>query len=189
MALLIYAFGLTAIGRSRHAAPVATAEAQRRWRARKGAWSGHPGRRPTAPCGTLAAHKRHVRHGESPCDLCRIAASAERQRRRVWHTLSRPDRFSWLLHRRILDRLLVEPEKTLAVARDRLGWLQTRDAFGHEAELHGAWQRLLDGPFDQLERVLVGLDDRSTQLRSTTPFIGVVSLQERDDALAISKRV
>lgn len=26
--------------------------------------------RPLQPCGTIAAHRRHLRHGEAPCDAC-----------------------------------------------------------------------------------------------------------------------
>lgn len=33
------------------------------------------------PCGTVAAYKRHVRHGEEPCAACR-AAWADYQRQR-----------------------------------------------------------------------------------------------------------
>lgn len=27
--------------------------------------------RPLMPCGTVAAYRRHLRHGETPCDACR----------------------------------------------------------------------------------------------------------------------
>jgi hypothetical protein len=30
------------------------------------------------PCGTTAAHKRHLRHGEEPCEACRKASAQER---------------------------------------------------------------------------------------------------------------
>ena len=32
-----------------------------------------PGRPVSQPCGTPAAYKRHLRHGETPCDDCRQA--------------------------------------------------------------------------------------------------------------------
>lgn len=34
------------------------------------------------PCGTEAAYRRHLRHGESPCGPCRRAAAKSKQRRR-----------------------------------------------------------------------------------------------------------
>lgn len=36
------------------------------------------GPQPTEPCGTAAAYRRHLRHGEPPCDEC-ILADRERQ--------------------------------------------------------------------------------------------------------------
>ncbi len=46
------------------------------------------GQRPMAPCGTDAAYKRHLRHGEVPCDSCREAhnvsvAHSDRRLRRT----------------------------------------------------------------------------------------------------------
>ena len=38
---------------------------------------------PTAPCGTLSAYQRHLRHRETPCRACRDAQNAlQRERRR-----------------------------------------------------------------------------------------------------------
>lgn len=44
------------------------AERQARWRQRQRATNG---KRQLEPCGTLAAHRRHQRNGERPCDACR----------------------------------------------------------------------------------------------------------------------
>ena len=55
---------------------MSTAEQQRRWRASKGARTGQPGPPPTQPHGTLAAARRHQRHGETMCDACRVAYNA-----------------------------------------------------------------------------------------------------------------
>lgn len=33
----------------------------------------HPGPVATQPCGTPAAYRRHLRRGEDPCPLCRVA--------------------------------------------------------------------------------------------------------------------
>ena len=58
----------------------ANADRQRAYRARNGARTGQPGPKPVRPCGTLAAHRRHVRHGEAPCAACRAAYNAEHRR-------------------------------------------------------------------------------------------------------------
>ena len=57
---------------------MSTAEYQRRWRASQGARTGQPGRPAVQPCGTVAAYKRHLRHGEQPCVACRTANA-------TWH--------------------------------------------------------------------------------------------------------
>jgi hypothetical protein len=36
------------------------------------------GRPITKPCGTIAAYKRHLRHGDTPCDRCKAANA-------TWH--------------------------------------------------------------------------------------------------------
>lgn len=57
---------------------MSTAEYQRRWRASKGARTGRPGPKPTQPCGTSAAYRRHERAGEVPCAACDVAYKADR---------------------------------------------------------------------------------------------------------------
>jgi len=54
---------------------MSSAEYQRRWRASRGARTGEPGRPAVQPCGTPAAYARHLRHGEIPCEACRLANS------------------------------------------------------------------------------------------------------------------
>lgn len=56
-------------------------ERARAYRARNGARTGEHGPKPTAPCGTVSAYKRHLRHQEAPCGPCR-AAWAEYHRKR-----------------------------------------------------------------------------------------------------------
>ena len=41
-----------------------------------------PSSRPLRPCGTHAAYKRHLAHGEVPCDECAEAGSTYHQRRK-----------------------------------------------------------------------------------------------------------
>lgn len=47
----------------------------RQYRAKQGATTGIRGRKPTQPCGTPAAYRRHRRNGEDPCDRCEAAMS------------------------------------------------------------------------------------------------------------------
>ena len=57
------------------------ADRARAYRARNGARPGEHGPKPTAPCGTDSAYKRHLRHGEATCAPC-AAAWATYQRER-----------------------------------------------------------------------------------------------------------
>jgi hypothetical protein len=157
---------------------VSTAEQQRAWRARHGARSGAMGRPAVAPCGTLAAHKRHVRHGEGPCDLCRLAARSDRQFRRV--------RGAWQ-QSAVLDELLASPGTVLDRARAGIAEQQVRDSDGHESLLWTAWADLIDGPLDELAAALLGSDESAKLLRSTTPFVGIVGDECRAVALRASK--
>jgi hypothetical protein len=166
---------------------MSTAEQQRVWRARHGARSGARGRPVAAPCGTLAAYKRHVRHGEVPCDLCRLAARSDRQFRRVRGAWQQSDRFAWLLHRAVLDELLASPDTVIDRARARIAEQRVRDADGHESALWTAWQEFIDGPIDELAAMLLGSDELAKLLRSTTPFIGIVGDERRAVVLGASK--
>jgi hypothetical protein len=51
---------------------MSTAAYQRQWRANHKS-ENPPGRPVTDPHGTVAAYKRHLRHGETPCASCRAA--------------------------------------------------------------------------------------------------------------------
>ena len=166
---------------------MSTAEQQRVWRARHGARPGVRGRLAVAPCGTLAAHKRHVRHDEVPCDLCRLAARSDRQFRRVRGAWQQSDRFAWLIHRAVLDEFLTSPDAVRDRARARLAEQRERDSGGHESALWATWGSLLDGPIDELAAVLIGSDEVAKLLRSTTPFVGIIGDDRRAAALKASK--
>jgi hypothetical protein len=53
-----------------------TAEYQAKYRASKGARTGAHGPKPTAPCGTVAAYRRHQRNNEPIDQACREANNA-----------------------------------------------------------------------------------------------------------------
>jgi hypothetical protein len=54
--------------------PANSPEYMRAYRARNP--GGPNGRPPTEPCGTLAAYRRHLRHGEEACQPCKDANAA-----------------------------------------------------------------------------------------------------------------
>lgn len=101
--------------------------------------------------------------------------------------MERADRFALLLHRVVLDRLLADPDAVVDSARQRLASTRERTIAGHESTLARRWDGLLDGPIEDLVRALVGLDEDSIELRSSTPFVGFSSPDERETALRASK--
>lgn len=145
------------------------------------------GRTATSPCGTLAAHKRHVRHREPPCELCRLAARTDRGFRRNKAVWQRSDRFAWLIHRSVLDELLADPPQVLDRARARVAAQRLRPGAENEGSLWDRWEQLLSGPISELASLMVGLDEGAKQLRSTTPFVAIIDQARRAAALEASR--
>jgi hypothetical protein len=74
----------------------------------------------------------------------------------------------------------LEPERTIAIAHDRLATMRPH-ARGQAKKWLDEWQRLLDGPVD---RVLAALTDRSLrgrELRQNSPFAGALDEEQRGD--------
>ena len=88
----------------------------------------------------------------------------------------------WILreHMVIAKRLKDDPDKVIRKAKDniaRWGWrdlpVEKRPRFMAD------WMALLDGPLDDLFAVLTGTDEHSVTLRSSSPFAGVITQEER----------
>lgn len=99
--------------------------------------------------------------------------------------ISRSAKRSWVLHRQLsrhLDRdALVEWTPLIRRNLERL-----RDQTQGEPHLRNLdrWQRLVsDGDLPGLRRVLVSLDDDTIQMREVSPLAGLLSQDERKDAL------
>jgi hypothetical protein len=88
----------------------------------------------------------------------------------------------WVLayHREIARRLLAEPEAVLAKARGNLKrWMPVHAGTGTAQALE-EWQRLLDTrSVSQLIAIITEDSDEGQRLRSSTPFVGILSDQER----------
>ncbi len=106
-------------------------------------------------------------------------------RRPVRPSLNRSEMRSWRLHRNISRRLtsdsLREWTPTLRSNLQRLG-------VGVRGEPHisnlGKWSRLIDeDDVPRLHRVLTGLDRHSIEMREVSPFGGILTQEERQQAL------
>lgn len=86
------------------------------------------------------------------------------------------------MHRVIASRLRAGDHLPLARARANLE--RWRDQFGGELPpAYVEWLGILDGGFESILQVLEGEDQRAVRIRSSSPFAGVLTPQERWEIL------
>ena len=79
---------------------------------------------------------------------------------------------------RLIAAKLRQDPALVAKARGNLArWLATCSARTRPALLE--WQRLLDGPLDDLLTFLEATGERATRLRQSSPFCGILTPEER----------
>lgn len=96
------------------------------------------------------------------------------------------DQFALDYHRAVADRLRAENSAVLAHACRNLDRWTEGDAFGpgEQASL-GEWRRILDeADLDRLIEIITDLSDEGQRLRSSSPFVSVLSPDERLEILA-----
>jgi hypothetical protein len=96
------------------------------------------------------------------------------------------DEFARAYHRAVADRLRAEPSAVLEHARRNLDRWTEGDAFGPgELASLGEWRRILDeADVNRLVEVITDVSDEGQRLRSSSPFVGVLSPEERLEILA-----
>jgi hypothetical protein len=83
---------------------------------------------------------------------------------------------SLALHRLIAEVLARDPSQIEKV-RSRLRlWREAGTMHRHYAD---QWARLLDGPFEELRRVMTDAGEHARALRQSTPFAGVIDPRTR----------
>lgn len=106
-------------------------------------------------------------------------------RRPVRPSLNRSETRSWRLHRRISSHLTSDSlrEWTPTLRRNLLRLGASVQGEPHVSNL-GEWTRLVDeSEVLRLHRVLTGLDRHSIEMREVSPFGGILSQEERQQAL------
>ena len=129
---------------------------------------------------TIAAYESGAKSPNMRTVLRLAAASGYDMHVAFVPPMTREDRRSLALHRRIGDQLISDPADTLARARANLERMW---------ELHpGArplleeWERMLDGPPEVIVDVLAHPGVRYRELRQVTPFAGVLNAVGRTAA-------
>ena len=96
------------------------------------------------------------------------------------------DEFALAYHRAVAERLRAEPEAVLERARQNLNRWTEGDAFGpgEQASLE-EWRGILDeADVARLIEIMTDTSDEGQRLRSSSPFVGALSLEERLEILA-----
>ena len=96
---------------------------------------------------------------------------------------NRADRRSRWLNIAVAGELVRDPDAVLERARTNLALLQSRHPRGRGAMWLSEWEKLLDGPIEDVLDVLTSQTPRSRELRANSPFAGVLSSEERERAL------
>lgn len=96
------------------------------------------------------------------------------------------DEFALAYHRAVAERLRAEPEAVLERARQNLNRWTEGDAFGAgERASLDEWRDILgEADVDRLIEIMTDASDEGQRLRSSSPFVGTLSPEERLEILA-----
>ena len=96
------------------------------------------------------------------------------------------DDFALAYHLAVAKRLRERPDAVVSRARQNLNrWLEG-DTFGPgERQSVEEWQKILDGSdVEQLIQIITDTSDEGQRLRSSSPFVGALTPEERLEILA-----
>lgn len=134
------------------------------------------------------SHKVEISDDQLNRLLSCMGFQLEVTRRPVVPRLTRSERRSWQLHRRISTLLTLDSlsdwQPTIERNLDRLVNRVTGQP--HQRNLD-RWRRLVDGgDVPGLHRVLTGLDRESIEMREVSPMSGILTDEQRRDVLQLA---
>lgn len=100
--------------------------------------------------------------------------------------LTREDRRSLYLHSAISRRIAEDPEAALRRARQNLRVMEKANPGA--SPLLREWHRILDAGVERVLRVLADPGEHARDLRQVTPFAGVLTAAERQEAIRSFRR-
>lgn len=89
------------------------------------------------------------------------------------------------LNRIVVGELTRDPDRTIAIARDNIA--RWRDVHAGRSSILAAldrWDEILDEGVESIVTTLTGLSEEAEDLRQNAPFAGVLTPEQRDQALA-----
>ncbi len=91
----------------------------------------------------------------------------------------------WALeyHKKVAERMRIDPEGIVAKARDNLKrWLSDYQVGSSDARCLEEWWELLETrTVPELIAIITEDSDEGQRLRSSTPFTGILSFEEREE--------
>ena len=97
--------------------------------------------------------------------------------------MSDPEIRTLELHRAVALKIEANPTDMMAIARRNLALMRESDQYGRSSFYFDTWQVLLDGPLNDLLRVMASTDAAAKELRQASPFSGILSDDERFEVL------
>ncbi len=96
------------------------------------------------------------------------------------------DEFALAYHRAVAERLRAEPEAVLKHANRNLNRWTENDAFGPGERMSlEEWREILgEADVERLIAIMTDASDEGQRLRSSSPFVGALSPEERLEILA-----
>lgn len=96
------------------------------------------------------------------------------------------DEFALAYHRAVAERLCAEPAAVLERARQNLDRWTEGDAFGSgELAALEEWRGIIsEADVDRLIKIMTEMSEEGQRLRSSSPFVGALSPEERLEILA-----
>ena len=92
------------------------------------------------------------------------------------------DLYSLMLHRLVAEKMLVDEENVLQIARKNLNrWLSSESFVGSERFALLEWQVILENSnSEEIRKIITQDTDEGQRLRSSSPFAGVLDKATRD---------
>ncbi len=101
--------------------------------------------------------------------------------------MNRAERRSLWLAYAVAGKVVAEPERSRELARRQIDRMRPI-ARGQARQWLAEWERLLDGPTDDLLRTLTDTSPLARELRQNSPFAGLLHEDERTQVLASWRR-
>ncbi len=92
------------------------------------------------------------------------------------------DLLSLSLHAKVAEKMLVDRAGVIKTAQDNLKrWLESESFVGSERNALLEWQEILESStLEEVRKIITQETDEGQRLRSSSPFVGVLSEEERE---------